>query len=188
MKILQLVMFTIIIACFSTGCARNACTVKTDPAPGSYTILGKTYTPLKTVHPGFSAEGVASWYGPRYHGRKTSCGEVYNMHALTAAHPTLPMHTLVKVRNLKNKKEVVVRINDRGPFVHDRVIDLSLTAANKIDMVKPGTAPVKVTVLGNSKSMLARDFHCLWNSGPLLNTPNPFFQPAASSKGNPGRT
>ncbi len=187
MNIFYLTVITSILCVIISGCARNACTVKTNP-PGSYSISGKTYVPLKTVHPGLASEGVASWYGPRYHGRKTSCGEVYNMHALTAAHPTLPMHTLVKVQNLTNKKQVVVRINDRGPFIHDRVIDLSLAGAKRIDMVGPGTAPVKVTVLGNAKAMLASAFPSLWNKDPLLNGANPFLRPATSAKGKPGHT
>jgi rare lipoprotein A len=88
--------------------------------------------------------GIASWYGKEYHGRKTSNGEVYNMYAMTAAHPTLPFHTLVRVTNLENGKKVELRINDRGPFVEERVIDLSYTGAQKIDMLGAGTAKVAV--------------------------------------------
>lgn len=86
--------------------------------------------------------GVASWYGKEYHGRKTSNGEVYDMFALTAAHPTLPFHTLARVTNLENGKKVDLRINDRGPFVEGRVIDLSYTGAQALDMVSKGTARV----------------------------------------------
>ncbi|MCX5912254.1 MAG: septal ring lytic transglycosylase RlpA family protein [Deltaproteobacteria bacterium] len=88
--------------------------------------------------------GIASWYGKEYHGRNTSNGEIYNMYAMTAAHPTLPFHTLVRVTNLENGKGVEVRINDRGPFVEGRVIDLSYTGAQTIEMLGKGTAKVVV--------------------------------------------
>jgi len=88
--------------------------------------------------------GVASWYGKEYHGRNTSNGEIYNMYDMTAAHPTLPFHTLVRVTNLENGKRVEVRINDRGPFIEGRVIDLSYTGAQKIDMLGTGTARVSL--------------------------------------------
>lgn len=88
--------------------------------------------------------GIASWYGKEYHGRQTSNGEVYDMYALTAAHPTLPFHTLVRVTNLENGRKVDLRINDRGPFVEGRVIDLSYTGAQTIDMLGQGTARVAV--------------------------------------------
>lgn len=91
--------------------------------------------------------GYASWYGDPYHGRRTSNGETYNKFDLTAAHRTLPFDSIVKVDNLENGKDVTVRINDRGPFVKDRIIDLSLSAAQKIDMVGPGTAKVRLEVL-----------------------------------------
>ena len=92
----------------------------------------------------YKETGVASWYGKEYHGRKTSNGEVYNMFALTAAHPTLPFHTLVRVTNLENGKQVDLRINDRGPFVEGRIIDLSHTGAQAIGMLAKGTAKVAV--------------------------------------------
>jgi rare lipoprotein A len=101
------------------------------------------YTPYK----GYTEEGIASWYGDKFHGRKTSSGEIYNMYAHTAAHKTLPLGTTVKVKNLNNHKETVARINDRGPFVEGRIIDLSYAAARDIDMVSAGTAPVRITVL-----------------------------------------
>ena len=98
--------------------------------------------------------GVASWYGKEYHGRNTSNGEVYNMFALTAAHPTLPFHTLVRVTNLENGKRVELRINDRGPFAEGRVIDLSYTGAQTIDMLGKGTARVAVeaTLLADGRA------------------------------------
>ena len=113
----------------------------------SYVIAGKRYHPtLAKVNDQFN--GIASWYGPNFHAKKTSNGEVYDMYAMTAAHKTLPMNTMVKVDNLENGKSIIVRINDRGPFVTGRIIDLSNKAAYKVDMVKKGTAKVKITVLG----------------------------------------
>jgi len=112
-----------------------------------YKIKGITYHP-DLVSIGDTFDGIASWYGPNFHAKKTSNGEIYNMHALTAAHKTLPMNTIVLVKNIENNKQVVVRINDRGPFVSGRIIDLSNLAAKRIDMVKKGTAKVKLTVIG----------------------------------------
>lgn len=91
--------------------------------------------------------GVASWYGEPYHGRPTASGEIYNQWALTAAHPTLPFGTIVRVRNEKNRREVDVRINDRGPFVRGRIIDLSREAAGRLGMINDGVVPVRVEVL-----------------------------------------
>ena len=115
--------------------------------PKPYRVFGSWYQPIPDAT-GFRQEGIASWYGADFHGRKTSNGEIYDMYAMTAAHKTLPMGTLVRVRNLANQREIDVRINDRGPFVRGRIIDLSYTAARKIDIVGPGTAPVAVTALG----------------------------------------
>ena len=114
-----------------------------------YTVLGQTYTPLSTSD-GFEEEGIASWYGPKFHGKKTASGEVYNMYQMTAAHRLLPMHTKVEVTNLENDKSIRLRINDRGPFVDDRIIDLSLAAARELDMIGPGTAPVRVKAVGSA--------------------------------------
>jgi rare lipoprotein A len=113
----------------------------------SYVIAGTRYYPT-TARVGERLNGIASWYGPNFHSKLTSNGEIYNMYAMTAAHKTLPMNTIVKVYNKENGKSVIVRINDRGPFVTGRIIDLSNVAAHKIDMVKKGTARVKVTILG----------------------------------------
>lgn len=112
-----------------------------------YTINGKTYYPT-TVSVGDTASGTASWYGPDFHGKKTSNGETYNMNAMTAAHKTLPMNTMVRVTNLNNGRQTTVRINDRGPFVAGRIIDLSRAAASSIDMLGAGTARVKLEVVG----------------------------------------
>ncbi len=116
----------------------------------AYTIAGKTYYPLPSAQ-GFRQTGYASWYGPGFHGRKTANGERYDMHAMTAAHRILPMNTWVRVRNLDNGREVVVRINDRGPFVRNRIIDLSHEAAKKLGIIGPGTAKVEITALGESR-------------------------------------
>lgn len=112
-----------------------------------YIVMGKKYYPT-LAHVGDNLDGIASWYGPKFHARKTSNGETYNMYANTAAHKTLPMNTVVKVLNVTNGLSTIVRINDRGPFVAGRIIDLSNVAAHKIDMVKKGTAKVRVTILG----------------------------------------
>ena len=92
-------------------------------------------------------EGMASWYGQPHHGRRVASGEIYNMHQFTAAHRTLPFHTIVRVHNKRNGREVDVRINDRGPFVKGRIIDLSYAAAKVLDMLNPGTTPVRLTIV-----------------------------------------
>jgi rare lipoprotein A len=116
-----------------------------------YKIRGVKYTPIASAN-GFVQTGKASWYGKKFHGRKTSNGETYNMYSMTAAHKTLPMNTWVSVHNLKNNKKIVVRVNDRGPFVSGRIIDLSYTGAKGIGIVGPGTGKVRVTALGKATS------------------------------------
>ena len=106
-----------------------------------YAINGITYYPLPSAH-GYAESGIASWYGPNFHGKRTSNGEVYDMHAMTAAHKTLPMNTMLLVKNLDNGRETVVRVNDRGPFVRNRIVDLSLNAAQQLNIVGNGTARV----------------------------------------------
>ncbi len=120
---------------------------RTHPTMNPYVVFGKRYYP-EDVSVGDEFSGNASWYGPDFHGKSTSNGETYNMYDMTAAHKTLPMNTMVKVTNIKNGLTTVVRINDRGPFVASRIIDLSNTAARKIDMIDAGTAPVKIEILG----------------------------------------
>ena len=120
-----------------------------------YTINGKTYYPSQ-VNIGDTETGIASWYGPGFHGKKTSNGEIFDTNAMTAAHKTLPMNTMVKVDNLENGRSVVVRINDRGPFVAGRIIDLSNRAAYIIDMTKKGTAKVKLTVIGFNSNKITQ--------------------------------
>ena len=117
------------------------------PTMRPYVVGGVKYYPT-VVSVGDKFYGRSSWYGPNFHGKLTSNGEKYNMWAMTAAHKTLPMNTIVRVTNRNNGKSVVVRINDRGPFVGTRIIDLSKAAASKIDMIATGTAPVKLEILG----------------------------------------
>ncbi len=112
-----------------------------------YTIRGKTYYPIASAD-GFAEEGAASWYGPNFHGKRTSCGEVYDMHKLTAAHKILPMHTMIRVTNLDNGKSVVVRVNDRGPFVSGRIVDMSKAGAHALGMHRAGTARVRLETVG----------------------------------------
>jgi len=142
------------------GCASNSPTVRPPPGearggasahadrgnPPFYDVLGRRYYVLPTSD-GYRARGVASWYGRDFHGLATSSGETYNMNAMTAAHTTLPIPTWVEVTNLENGKHVVVKVNDRGPFVDNRLIDLSYAAALQLDMVRNGTARVEVRAL-----------------------------------------
>jgi rare lipoprotein A len=113
-----------------------------------YIALKQQYTPMTRYEP-YEKQGTASWYGKRYHGKKTSIGEVYDMYGMTAAHPTLPIPSYAKVTNTANGKSVVVRINDRGPFIDNRLIDLSYAAAYKLRMVENGSATVTVKAIDN---------------------------------------
>ncbi|HSG64708.1 MAG TPA: septal ring lytic transglycosylase RlpA family protein [Gammaproteobacteria bacterium] len=115
--------------------------------PPVYEVFGERYY-VSDSSENYRERGVASWYGKDFHGRSTANGETYNMYALTAAHKTLPIPTWVEVTNLNNGRRVIVKINDRGPFVDDRLIDLSYAAANEIGMVNAGTARVEVRALG----------------------------------------
>lgn len=132
---------------YTTRVLDSPATAGLKPHQKPYTVNGQLYQPLAS-HQGFVQKGLASWYGRKFHGRKTSNGEIYNMYAMTAAHKTLPLGTSVRVHNLANGKQAVVRINDRGPFVEGRIIDLSYSAANQLGVVGPGTAPVKIVALG----------------------------------------
>jgi rare lipoprotein A len=117
-----------------------------------YEVLGSRYQVLPSSR-GYSERGVASWYGKKFHGKPTSSREIYDMHALTAAHRTLPLPSWVRVRNLKNGKSVVVRVNDRGPFVGNRLIDLSYAAASRLDMIEEGTTLVEVTAIDQEEPL-----------------------------------
>jgi rare lipoprotein A len=111
-----------------------------------YTVLGKTYTVMPSSK-GYHERGIASWYGSKFHGRRTSSGEVYDMHVATAAHKSLPLPTYVEVKNLDNGRKMIVKVNDRGPFHADRIIDLSFAAAIKLGVDKTGTARVDVRAI-----------------------------------------
>lgn len=127
-----------------------------------YVALGKTYTPL-TVMGKFKQRGTASWYGKKFHGQRTSSGEVYDMYAMTAAHPTLPIPSYARVTNLANQKSVIVRVNDRGPFLHERAIDVSYTAAHKLGIIANGSGEVEVESLAAAGPVQSRP---LENSAP----------------------
>lgn len=114
--------------------------------PSSYEVFGKTYY-VQSSSENFVQRGIASWYGTKFHGNKTSNGETYDMYAMTAAHKTLPIPTYVEVRNLSNNKKIIVRVNDRGPFHAGRIIDLSYAAAAKLGTLKNGTSQVEVRAI-----------------------------------------
>jgi rare lipoprotein A len=114
--------------------------------PSSYEVLGKRYYPLNSSK-GYKERGIASWYGSKFHGKRTSSGEPYNMHGMTAAHKTLPLPTYVKVTNLRNDRQVILKVNDRGPFHENRIIDLSHTAASKLEIIGHGTGLVEVEAI-----------------------------------------
>jgi rare lipoprotein A len=159
----------LLIFALAAGCANNRCLVKDKPAK-TYTVMGKTYQPMKNVKPGYVQKGTASWYGPGFHGKKTANGEVYDMNELTAAHNVLPLNSVVRVKNLDNNKEITVRINDRGPFVGDRVLDLSLASAKELGMTTAGTAPVRITVIKDGATG-----ETLRNPLLLASGPNPYY-------------
>lgn len=129
-------------------CACGTSSWRKGGVPGTkpYTVRGKTYYPLKSAH-GFVEEGIASWYGPGFHGKTTASGERFNQYAITAAHKILPLDTKVRVTNLSNGRSLIVRINDRGPFVDDRVIDLSKASAQRLGVIGGGTARVRIQSL-----------------------------------------
>jgi rare lipoprotein A len=148
--------------------------------PVSYEVFGKRYFLLPSAE-GFRERGVASWYGPNFHSRPTSSGEPYDMYAMTAAHKTLPIPAYVRVTNLGNGRSIVVRVNDRGPFVGNRIIDLSYTAAYKLDMWRAGTAFVDIEVLTpNALPDLARSVTAT-QTVPTLATPVLYLQIGAFS-------
>jgi rare lipoprotein A len=162
MKKLSIYLALIIIFSFSfllSGCSQKRESIKKPSATKytsaarhratmrSYNVLGKRYNP-SYVEVGQVMHGVSSWYGPNFHGKYTSNGEVYNMHAKTAAHKTWPMDTMVSVKNLQNGKSTIVRINDRGPFVRGRIIDCSYAAGKEIGLDRMGIAKVKIQVVG----------------------------------------
>lgn len=151
----RFVLFLAAVLLLLQGCAEKI----TPPPPEEYpykpgtqrpyTIYGKTYYPIDSAD-GYREQGMASWYGNPFHGRKTANGETYNMHAMTAAHKILPMNTMLLVHNLENGRETVVRVNDRGPFVKERVIDLSHAAAQELDLVGTGLARIEIIAMGEA--------------------------------------
>lgn len=120
-----------------------------------YSALGQQYTPMTTFVP-YKKQGIASWYGKRFHGKKTSTGEVYDMYAMTAAHTVLPIPSYAKVTNPANGRSVIVRINDRGPFKRDRLMDLSYAAAYQLRLIKPGSGLVEVESIDTSPEALRK--------------------------------
>lgn len=120
--------------------------------PKTYTVFGKTYK-VRNSSKGYSEVGLASWYGKDFHGKLTSSGTPYNMHAYSAAHKSLPIPTYVRVENLENGKSLILRVDDRGPFVANRIIDLSYRAAQELEVVQKGTAKVRVTALSPYQSL-----------------------------------
>ena len=181
--ILRTVAGCLLLLLFAFACERVVPPTVPPQAPAGYPrpyrVLGKWYQPIPHSKD-FRQKGIASWYGKKFHGRKTATGETYDMYAVSAAHKTLPLHTHVRVRNLNNNKQIDVRINDRGPFVRGRIIDLSYAAAKAIGIVGPGTAPVEIVALGTvSASQTNKD---AGGSNALPNAPA--YVPADYYKGN----
>ena len=145
-----------------------------------YIALDKTYKPLsKPGH--FKQRGIASWYGRKFNGQRTASGEKYDMYAMTAAHPTLPIPSYARVTNVATGKSVIVRINDRGPFLHDRVIDLSYTAAHKLGIVGKGSSEVEIESLAADAHPIARTE--VAQSAPPEPAVRPAIEPAAQAEG-----
>lgn len=120
--------------------------------PSSYTVFGKKYYPIDS-NKNFIETGIASWYGTKFHGRRTSSGEEYDMYAMTGAHKTLPLPTYAKVTNLDNNKSIIIKINDRGPFHDNRILDLSYAAAAKLGVLAKGTANIKLSAIDPKKHL-----------------------------------
>ena len=123
----------------------------------SYVVLGKRYYPMST-NEGYSEKGIASWYGKKFHGRKTAIGEIYDMYQMTAAHKTLPLPSYAEVTNLNNGFKIIVRVNDRGPFHQGRIIDLSYAGATKLDIIGNGTAEVEVKAINSKDHEMSKQF------------------------------
>jgi len=155
MKFMQyysiLLLFLLLAACgaptYTTRVVNTPDQAGLTPTLRAYEVNGQRYQPIPSAE-GYVEKGIASWYGDKFHGRKTSNGETYDMYAMTAAHKTLPMNVYLKVTNLDNSRSTVVRVNDRGPFVRSRIVDLSYSAAKELGVVGPGTAPVRIEALG----------------------------------------
>ncbi|WP_075184972.1 septal ring lytic transglycosylase RlpA family protein [Teredinibacter haidensis] len=153
-----------------------------------YKVLGKTYHVLASPEK-YKAEGMASWYGKKFHGHKTSNGEIYNMYGMTAAHKTLPIPSYVRVTNRNNGHSVIVRVNDRGPFHGHRVIDLTYTAAKKLGFVEKGTAPVVVEYIDPASYQKVASANAPARTAPSSQGETPAPTPAHSGGyGIPGNT
>jgi rare lipoprotein A len=139
-----------------------------------YTVMGRQYVPATSLRP-YRERGMASWYGRKFHGQKTSIGEVYDMFAMTAAHPTLPLPSYVRVTNAATGKSVVVRVNDRGPFLHGRVIDLSYAAAHRLGIAQRGSGEVDVEAILPPEAVVAAA-----PLPPLAATPGPAEPPVVA--------
>ena len=151
--------FSCMMLSFFLGCSNKYTPLKkTVYSTRPYKINGKWYKPMTSVEK-FKQKGIASWYGRKFHGRKTSSGEKYNMYALTAAHKRLPLGTCLMVLNLDNRKTVKVKVNDRGPFVEGRIIDLSYKAAKKIGIVEKGTELVEIYMCDSNRKSVAHSFN-----------------------------
>ena len=155
MKLIQyhslLILLLLLASCgaptYTTRVVNTPSQAGLKPTQRAYEVNGQRYQPIPSAE-GYTEKGIASWYGKKFHGRKTSNGETYDMYAMTAAHKTLPMNVHLKVTNLDTGRSTVVRINDRGPFVRSRIVDLSYSAAKELGVVGPGTAPVRIEALG----------------------------------------
>lgn len=152
---------------------KNAIPRAEEYSPGgnrNYQVRGIDYQVLNNAH-GFKQTGVASWYGQKFHGHLTSNGEIYDMYAMSAAHKNLPLPSYAEVTNLENNKSVIVRVNDRGPFHQNRIIDLSYSAAHKLDMLKTGTAKVSITAITEfEKKPVTNSSHIISNKDSLSST------------------
>ncbi len=148
LRLFAMIGFVVIVG---SSCTRQSPPTRpsTPGSPKPYKVMGHWYQPLSDSD-GFKQRGLASWYGKKFHGRSTSNGERYNMYGVSAAHKTLPLGTWVRIHNLGNGRTLDVRINDRGPFVRGRIIDLSYGAAKKLGIVGPGTARVEIVALGKA--------------------------------------
>ncbi|WP_130471090.1 septal ring lytic transglycosylase RlpA family protein [Candidatus Magnetaquicoccus inordinatus] len=169
---LPLSLLTLLVLSLINGCAmhRDPSTALPIPQPSQpappgiakvgtpYTVSGVTYYP-KEIGEGFAAEGIASWYGPQFHGKNTANGEKFDMNSISAAHTTLPLPMHVRVTNLHNDRWLIVRINDRGPFVRKRLLDLSKAAAEELDFLDQGTTSVRIEDL--SAVELSLDAHTI---------------------------
>ena len=165
-KFLLIIIFSFLSSCTSVELAANLgkkVFLKKDQPNNSiaiykignpYVVDGKRYYPNKNLN--YDEKGIASWYGPKFHGKLTANGEIFNQYQITAAHKTLPIPSAVKVTNLKNNLSLIVRINDRGPFVNDRIIDLSYASAKKLKLINEGTGYVRVQFLRSESLLLEK--------------------------------